>query len=87
MLVRYVGREASSPTHLPVLHTAEQLLAERFARGELDETEYRSRLGMAVANGQDVALSATLPEGAVPDGWLMVESPGTEEVDVPLAGG
>ena len=44
MLVRYVGREASSPTHLPVLHTAEQLLAERFARGELDETEYRSRL-------------------------------------------
>ena len=50
MLVRYVGREASPPTHLPVLHTAEQLLAERFARGELDETEYRSRL--ATLRGQ-----------------------------------
>ncbi|QHE74229.1 hypothetical protein GFS60_07925 (plasmid) [Rhodococcus sp. WAY2] len=50
MLARYVGREASSPTHLPVLHTAEQVLAERFARGELDETEYRSRL--ATLRGQ-----------------------------------
>jgi putative membrane protein len=27
---------------------AEQLLAERFARGEIDEQEYRSRLGVLV---------------------------------------
>ena len=29
--------------HQPSLHTAEQLLAERYARGELDEDEYRHR--------------------------------------------
>lgn len=31
-------------THTPATPTPEQLLAERFARGEIDEAEYRSRL-------------------------------------------
>lgn len=41
-LVRYLGRSAgrSSPSR-PTDHAAEQLLAERFARGEIDEQTYR----------------------------------------------
>lgn len=39
------GRAASAETRQP-----EQLLAERFARGEIDESEYRERL--AVLHGQ-----------------------------------
>jgi putative membrane protein len=40
LLVRYLSqtRQSSQPA------TPEQLLAERFARGEIDETEYRQRL-------------------------------------------
>jgi putative membrane protein len=41
------GQERPGPAeprgHRPSLHTAEQLLAERYARGELDEEEYRHR--------------------------------------------
>ncbi|KAF0958734.1 SHOCT domain-containing protein [Rhodococcus sp. T7] len=46
VLVHYVGRNASTPPgHTPsALHGAEKLLAERFARGEIDDTEYRERL-------------------------------------------
>ncbi|WP_240929293.1 SHOCT domain-containing protein [Streptomyces coryli] len=33
-------------TTLPSRHTAEQLLAERFARGEVDEDEYHRRLAV-----------------------------------------
>lgn len=33
--------QSGTPTHRP---TPEQLLAERFARGEIDEDEYRRRL-------------------------------------------
>jgi len=44
-LVRYLGR---SPRHTHDLGTArpapEQVLAERFARGDLDDEEYRRRL-------------------------------------------
>jgi len=40
-LVRYVGRQNRSVASRP---TAEQVLAERFARGEIDEPEYRERL-------------------------------------------
>ncbi len=36
-----VGRPASQP---PVPSTPEQVLAQRFARGEIDETEYTGRL-------------------------------------------
>jgi putative membrane protein len=44
--VRYLGRdrrERSSPAR-PAPPTAEQVLAERFARGEIDADEYRQRL-------------------------------------------
>ena len=40
LLVRYLGR-ADRPGPGP---TPERLLAERFARGEIDEEEYRRRL-------------------------------------------
>ncbi len=39
--VRYLGRQDRSVVAGP---TAEQVLAERFARGEVDEQEYRQRL-------------------------------------------
>ncbi len=40
-LVRYLGRSDRPATTLP---TAEQVLAERFARGAIDEQEYHQRL-------------------------------------------
>ena len=43
LLVRAVGRHDKT-TAAPPPPDAEQLLAERFARGEIDETEYRDRL-------------------------------------------
>ena len=43
-LVRAPGRGDREPGVLPPRATPEQLLAERFARGEIDETEYRGRL-------------------------------------------
>lgn len=36
------GQPGSPPGHGPA--TAEQILAERFARGEIDEDEYRQRM-------------------------------------------
>ena len=53
VLVHYVGHNASTPpTHSPPdLHGAEKLLAERFARGEIDETEYRERLATLRTHG------------------------------------
>ena len=41
------------PTHVPP--SPEQLLAERFARGEIDEEEYRRRL--SVLRSDDVGLT------------------------------
>ena len=48
-LVRYTTgatqtRVISAPPHYSDYETPEQLLAGRFARGEIDETEYRQRL-------------------------------------------
>lgn len=40
-LVRYIGRAGRVDTARP---TPQQLLDERFARGEIDEEEYRRRL-------------------------------------------
>ena len=40
-LIRYLGRTDRSIVDRP---TAEQVLAGRFARGEIDEQEYRQRL-------------------------------------------
>lgn len=42
-LVRYAGRPHAGPGHGPVSHTALEVLAERFAHGEIDEDEYRRR--------------------------------------------
>jgi len=45
--VRYLDRkrgESSPPPPPPPPPTAEQVLAERFARGEIDADEYRQRL-------------------------------------------
>ncbi len=44
LLVRSVGRQGPSSADLPALHTAERLLAERYARDEIDEDEYGNRL-------------------------------------------
>ncbi|MEO7077992.1 SHOCT domain-containing protein [Rhodococcus sp. BP22] len=44
LLLRSQGAHGSQPTHPPVLYTAEQLLAERYARGEIDADDYRARL-------------------------------------------
>ncbi len=43
-LVRYTGRNTPSSGDPGRAPGAEQLLAERFARGEIDEDEYRRRL-------------------------------------------
>ena len=40
-LVRYLGRQDRS---VPARPTPEQVLAERFAHGQIDEQEYRQRL-------------------------------------------
>jgi len=56
-LVRYFGRSGQPPAAPPPPQSAEsppspeRLLAERFARGEIDEEEYRQRL--AVLRGAD----------------------------------
>lgn len=42
-LVRYLGR-GTGHTTTPRSSTPEQVLGERFARGEIDEEEYRRRL-------------------------------------------
>ena len=43
-LVRYLGRSSPSAGAGVPRPSAEQVLAERFARGEIDEPEYTSRL-------------------------------------------
>ncbi len=43
-LVRYAGRSGHQAGGPPRASSAEQLLAERFARGEIDEDEYHRRL-------------------------------------------
>lgn len=43
-LVRYLTRSDRATTTVHTRPTPEQLLAERFARGEIDEQEYRNRL-------------------------------------------
>jgi putative membrane protein len=43
-LFRYLNRTAAKPGTGETRPTPEQLLAERFARGEIDEEEYRRRL-------------------------------------------
>jgi putative membrane protein len=56
-LVRYLGRPAEQPQSHPVQPAPEQILAERFARGELDEEEYRRRLDALRSNSRPFARS------------------------------
>jgi putative membrane protein len=49
LLVRYINHTGPAGQS-PSARTPEQLLAERFARGEIDETEYHDRL--ATLGGQ-----------------------------------
>jgi putative membrane protein len=46
-LVRYIGRAGQVATARP---TPRQLLDERFARGDIDEEEYRRRLDVMAAD-------------------------------------
>lgn len=48
---RYLNRTPGNPGSGETRPTREQLLAERFARGEIDEEEYRRRLDTLRATG------------------------------------
>ncbi len=50
-LFRYLNRAAAKPGSVEAWPTPEQLLAERFARGEIDEEEYRRRLDALRSTG------------------------------------
>lgn len=55
-LIRYLARPAQQPTGWePPRSTPQQVLAERFARGEIDEAEYRRRLDTLHANTRAAA--------------------------------
>jgi len=55
VLVRYLSRgELQGGARAADRPTAEQVLAERFARGEIDEEEYRRRLDTLRGGGSSV---------------------------------
>ncbi|WP_405714244.1 SHOCT domain-containing protein [Streptomyces xanthophaeus] len=51
LFLRTVDRYPSGPTQPPAAPSARQLLAERFARGEIDEEEYERGLTALRAHG------------------------------------
>ena len=53
-VVRYLGRTGQQGSASPA---PEQLLAQRFARGEIDEEEYRRRLDVPHSGGRPLARS------------------------------
>lgn len=57
VLVRYLARSEQSGGRSADRPTAEQVLAERFARGEIDEEEYRRRLETVRGGGSRVTRS------------------------------
>ena len=46
LLIRYVSHPFPAPPGEPPHRSAASVLAERFARGEIDEQEYRNRLSI-----------------------------------------
>lgn len=61
-LVRHFGRGSGQAPPPPSQRASpEQLLAERFARGEIDEEEYRRRLAALQGFGQPVNGRAASP--------------------------
>ncbi|MFD7006197.1 SHOCT domain-containing protein [Rhodococcus jostii] len=46
LLIRYASHPFPAPPGGPPHRSAEAVLAERFARGEIDEQEYRNRLSI-----------------------------------------
>jgi putative membrane protein len=44
LVLRFLGHRGTPPAGTGSLGSAERLLAERFARSEIDENEYRGRL-------------------------------------------
>ncbi|MFF3459574.1 SHOCT domain-containing protein [Streptomyces sp. NPDC002730] len=50
LLFRALG-QTSEHTHSPNVPSPDQVLAERFARGEIDEEEYRRRLATLHTSG------------------------------------
>ncbi|MFF4905813.1 SHOCT domain-containing protein [Streptomyces sp. NPDC001260] len=48
------GSHVPAPWNQPAPPSAEQLLAERFARGEIDEDEYQRRLRVLHSTGSDL---------------------------------
>jgi putative membrane protein len=58
VLVRFLARSDQAGPARPVDRpSAEQILAERFARGEIDEEEYRRRLETLRAAGSPITRS------------------------------
>ncbi|WP_445269491.1 SHOCT domain-containing protein [Streptomyces sp. DSM 41634] len=51
LLLRSADRFPSGPVQPPAAPSAKQVLAERFARGEIDEEEYEQRLTALRAHG------------------------------------
>ena len=54
-MLRHAIRESAVPRPRPVESTAEELLAERFARGDIAEQEYRDRLDVLRRSRADAA--------------------------------
>ena len=52
LLVRRAGRADPADVQSPVSPTPEEVLAGRFARGEIDEREYTGRRSMLHERGQ-----------------------------------
>jgi putative membrane protein len=69
-LVRYFGRSGQEPPLPPPPQSAgspsapERLLAERFARGEINEDEYRQRLAVLRGTDQPANGQVRPPAGA-----------------------
>jgi putative membrane protein len=51
-LIRHAGRSGTQSGELALPPAPERLLAERYARGEIDEEEYQRRLASLRAAGQ-----------------------------------